>query len=386
VTGTFAGLDRVYLARACELAERGRSSTSPNPPVGAVIARGTSTLGEGFHRVRGAPHAESEALRDAAERGTDVRGATLYVTLEPCDHMGLTPPCSQAVIDAGIARVVIGTPDPNPRTARAGLVRLRAAGVSLDVVDDEWSRRLVAEFAVSSARMRPYLRLKMASSLDGCIAPRPGEPYWLTGHEARAYVRELRARHDAVLVGAGTVRADDPQLTVRPAFARRKPYRRVIVCEDAAVPTERAVFADVEGYAPTIVLAPAGLRARFADLQTVADVLYVGAEDALRLDLADALESLRARDIATIVCEGGPTLAGALIARGFVDRFDWLIAPTFFANGRAMPVLAGAEGDSGVSRDDGARQVNLRYDRIEALGADVLISGIPLAGKPCSAA
>jgi len=375
VKGSLAALDRVYLARACELAARGRSSVSPNPPVGAVIARAASTLGEGFHRLRGAPHAEVEALRDAAERGADVRGATLYVTLEPCDHTGLTPPCSRTVIDAGIARVVIGTRDPNPRTARQGIVRLRDGGVVVDVLDDEWSRRLVAEFVVSSSRTRPYLRLKMASSLDGCVAPRPGEPYWLTGHEARAYVRELRACHDAVLVGAGTVRADDPQLTVRPPFARRKPYRRVVACEDAALPARRAVFTDVEGYACTIVLAPAGLRAHFRELEAVAEVVYVGDEDVVRLNLAEALEALRARDIATILCEGGPTLAGTLFAQGLVDRFDWLLAPAFFGSGCAVPVLAG-----------GGREAQLRYDRIEALGPDVLISGIPLAEPSCSAA
>jgi len=374
VSATLAGLDRVYLARARELAERGRSSTSPNPPVGAVIVRGTTTLGEGFHRMRGAPHAEAEAFRNAAERGMDPHGATLYVTLEPCDHTGLTPPCSQTVIEAGIARVVVGTPDPNPHTATRGLTRLRDAGIAADVVDDERSRRLVAEFAISSSRTRPYLRLKMASSLDGCIAPRRGQPYWLTGEEARAYVRELRAGHDAVLVGAGTVRVDDPQLTVRPPFARRKPYRRIVACEDAAVPIERAVFSAVPGYDPTLVLAPAGLRACFAELEAVADVLYVGAADAVELDLATALEGLRAYGIATILCEGGPTLAGRLVALGLVDRFDWLLAPAFLRNGSAMPVLGDEPGEA-----------QLRYDRIDALGPDVLISGVPVE-RPCSAA
>ncbi|MBC5798793.1 MAG: bifunctional diaminohydroxyphosphoribosylaminopyrimidine deaminase/5-amino-6-(5-phosphoribosylamino)uracil reductase RibD [Candidatus Eremiobacteraeota bacterium] len=375
MTATLAGLERVYLARARELAERGRCSTSPNPPVGAVIVRGTTTLGEGFHRMRGAPHAEAEALRDAAERGVDVRGATLYVTLEPCDHTGLTPPCSQAVIAAGLARVVVGTPDPNPRTAARGLARLRDAGIAVDVVDDERSRRLIAEFAVSSSRTRPYLRLKMASSLDGCIAPRRGVPYWLTGEEARAYVRELRARHDAVLVGAGTVRVDDPRLTVRPLSARRKPYRRVVACEGAAVSTQRAVFAAAHGYDATIVLAPAGLRARFAELEAVADVMYVGAEDAVQLDLTAALERLRAYDVATILCEGGPTLAGRLLALGLVDRFDWLLAPAFLQNVNAVPVFG-----------DGAGEARLRYDRIDVLGRDVLVSGVPLGEQQCSAA
>ena len=195
--------------------------------------------------MRGEAHAEVEALGDAARRGNAVTGATLYVTLEPCDHTGLTAPCSSAVIEAGIARVLVGVPDPNPRTAAGGIARLRAAGIVVDVADDPASRELIDAFAVSIARRRPYVRLKMAASLDGYVAPRPGARHWLTGYESRAYVRELRAGCDAVLVGAGTVRIDDPELTVRPAYARRKPYRRVVACETAPVPRERAIFSPV---------------------------------------------------------------------------------------------------------------------------------------------
>lgn len=365
-TSGICALDRVYLRRACELASRAQGSASPNPVVGAVVVREGTTLGEGFHRMRGEAHAEVEALRDATARDATVRGATLYVTLEPCDHSGLTPPCSRAVLDAGIARVVIGTPDPNPRTAGAGIARLRQSGVVVEVADDDWCRRLVAEFAVTSARTRPYLRLKMASSLDGCIAGRPDEQRWLTGDEARVYVRELRAQHDAVLVGAGTVRIDDPQVSVRPLYARRKPYRRIVACQDDAVPVQSRIFASIDGYGLTIVLAPQGLRARFASLEAVADVVYVGEPQEKRLDLGAALEALRRYDIATILCEGGPTLVGRLLERGFVDRFDWLLAPALLRNDAAVPVIANAGGD-----------VPLRYDRVERLGPDILLSGVP---------
>ena len=353
----------MYLRRACELAARGVGSTSPNPAVGAVITDGTRTLGEGFHRVRGGPHAEVEALRDAAARGNDARGATIYVTLEPCDHTGLTAPCSLAVRDAGIVRAVIGTMDPNPRTAGAGVARLQAAGVVCDVADDAWSRDLIEAFGVAVARSRPYVRLKLAASLDGYVAPRPGERHWLTGNEARAYVRELRATHDAVLVGAGTVRVDDPQLSVRPPRGRRRNAVRAIACEDATVSRDRSIFAPLEGYDPTIVLAPAGLKERFAPLEAIADVAYVGEATAATLDLRLAMETLRARGIASVLCEGGPTLAGHLLEAGLVDRIDWLVAPALLANPHAVPALGG-----------GVLGTEFVFDRVERLGPDVLLS------------
>jgi diaminohydroxyphosphoribosylaminopyrimidine deaminase/5-amino-6-(5-phosphoribosylamino)uracil reductase len=374
VVATVSGLDRVYLRRACELAARGRGNTSPNPSVGAVIASGSQTLGEGFHHMRGEPHAEVEAIAEAARRGNAVAGATLYVTLEPCDHTGLTAPCSSAVIDAGIARVVVGVPDPNPRTAAGGIARLRAAGIVVDVADDPFSRQLIDAFAISIVRRRPYVRLKMAASLDGYVAPSPGARHWLTGYESRAYVRELRAGCDAVLVGAGTVRIDDPALTVRPPYARRKPYRRVVACETAPVPAERAIFAPVTGYAPTLVLAPAGARASFAPLEQVAEVVYVGEPSAMTLDLARALESLSAYGIANVLCEGGPTLAARLLRDGLVDRFDWLLAPAFLGGPQAVPALAG-----------GASRAELQFDTVERLGPDVLLSGVPYGGAQCSA-
>jgi diaminohydroxyphosphoribosylaminopyrimidine deaminase / 5-amino-6-(5-phosphoribosylamino)uracil reductase len=354
------------------LAERGRGSTSPNPAVGAVLASGSTTLGEGFHHMRGMPHAEVEALRDAAARGADVRGSTLYVTLEPCNHSGSTGPCALAVVNAGIARVVIGTRDPNPPAA-GGAEFLRGFSVPVVLADDAWCRALVEEFVAAIGTSRPFLRLKLASSLDGYVAPREGERFWLTGEAAREFVRELRSTHDAVLVGAGTVRVDDPQLTVRPAHARRKPYVRVVACEHAAVPLDGAIFAPVDGYAPTIVLAPAGLRAEFGSLEKIADVAYVGADDATALDLTLAMETLRARGIASVLCEGGPTLAARLVAADLVDRFDWLLAPALLHRPGALPVFGDAVGPAA-----------LRFDHVELLGPDVLVSArrVPAAAGP----
>jgi diaminohydroxyphosphoribosylaminopyrimidine deaminase/5-amino-6-(5-phosphoribosylamino)uracil reductase len=330
-----------------------------------VIALGSRTLGEGFHRVRGSAHAEVEALADAAARGEPVAGATIYVTLEPCDHTGLTPPCSAAVVAAGIKRAVIGALDPNPRTAGAGVRRLTDAGVAVTLAGDAWSAELIEDFTRAIGGVRPYVRLKLAASIDGYVAPRPGERHWLTGWEAREHVRELRFRYDAVMVGAGTVRVDDPQLTVRPIRGRRKPYSRVVVCERDPVPVERAVFAPLDGYARTIVLAPAGRRAAFSELEDVADVAYVGDEAAVELDLALALEALRGRGIASVLCEGGPTLAGRLLERDLIDRADWLVAPALLGGPDAVPALV---------RGGGGRA--LRFDRVERLGPDVLLSAV----------
>ncbi len=327
-----------------------------------MIALGATTLGEGFHHARGEAHAEVEALRDAQARGNDVRGATLYVTLEPCAHTGLTPPCSEAVRAAGIARAVVGTMDPNPRTAGRGVARLRAADVAVDIAEDTWARELIEDFSVAVSGTRPYVCLKLAASLDGYVAPRPGERHWLSGREAREYVRELRATHDAVLVGAGTVRIDDPQLSVRPPRARRRPYVRAVACGDAPIPRNRALFAPLDGYAPTIVLAPAGQRETFAPLEKFADVAYVGEPSARKLDLRLALENLRARGIASVLCEGGPTLAGCLLEAGLVDRIDWLLAPALLGGPEAVPALALGSGTT------------LRFQRVVRLGPDVLLS------------
>jgi len=363
----------VYLARACELAARAIADASPNPPVGAVLVRDGVTLGEGWHHRRGEAHAEVEALAAARAAGNDVHGATAYVSLEPCDHHGRTPPCTGALIDAGIARVVIGASDPNPKTAGGGIARLRAARLSVDVVDTPAASALIERFAYTiSQSALPFVTLKMAMSLDGAVAAQPGRAEWLTGEAARAFVRDARAQHDAVLVGAGTIRIDDPQLTVRPHAVRRKPYVRIVACETDPIPRSARVLAapedaPAESYDRTLVLAPAGARERFAELEAVADVVYAGAADSRQLDLRAALEAVRGRGIDTVLCEGGPTLAGRLVAAGLVQRAVWLVAPRFLQSPSAVPVLAGA--------DLSTLGNGWRFDRVERLGDDLLLSG-----------
>lgn len=335
-----------------------------------MIVRAGETLGEGYHHRPGEPHAEVEALRAAGARGADVRGATMYVSLTPCNHHGRTGPCSDALAEAGIGRVVIGARDPNPAAA-GGLERLRAAGIAVEVVDDPAAQALIERFVYSLAAPLPFVTVKMAMSLDGAIAPRPGAAYALTGPLARERVRDLRCEYDAVMVGAGTIRIDDAQLTVRPHRARRKPYRRVVACETDTVPRGSRVFASPEGappgaYAPTIVLAPAGIRERFAALEPIAEVVAVGGADARTLDLRAALCALRERGMTTVLCEGGPTLAGRLLEERLVQRIIWFVAPRFLQTPQAVPVLAGADLTRAA---DG-----WRFDRVERVGEDMMVS------------
>lgn len=358
-------IDRLYLDRAYELAARGIGNTSPNPAVGAVVVRDGAIVGEGYHHRAGEPHAEVNALEAA---GDLAQGATLYVSLEPCNHEGRTPPCTQAILRAGIARVVIGTADPNPLTERnSGLASLREAGVAIEVAGDTQAFALIEPFARAISAKRPFVTLKMACSLDGFVAAQHGRQEWLTGPQARDFVRDLRITHDAVAVGAGTVRIDNPQLTVRPAHDRLRPYVRVVVCENDTVDAGANVFVQQEGYARTMVLAPAGLADRFSNLRGVADVVFVGDEGSTQLDVREAFRSLYSRGISAVVCEGGPTMAGTLFGKGLVDRFCWIVAPRLLRTQNAVPVLASGNLFT---------VAGLRFDRLERLGDDVLISGI----------
>lgn len=357
-------LDRLYLERANELAARGTGNTAPNPPVGAVVVSDGRIVGEGYHHRAGEAHAEVLALQAAGDRA---RGATLYVSLEPCNHAGRTPPCSHAVVRAGLSRVVAGVLDPNPKTAEGGLRYLQEHGIEVDIAHDTHSQTIVEPFSRAIRAARPYVTLKMAMSLDGFVASGRGVQQWLTGPQAREFVRELRIAHDAVVVGAGTVRIDNPRLTVRPPHHRLTPYRRVVFCETDSVDSSSLIFTPHDGYARTLVAAPAGLRQRFAELERVADVMYVGSPDSSQLDIGQALRDLRARGISSMLCEGGPTLAGKLVEGGVVDRFYALVAPQLLRSPDAVPVLSGTT----------LPQVpGLHFDRVERVGRDLLVAGI----------
>ncbi len=323
------------------------------------------TLGEGFHHRHGAPHAEVEALR-AANSG--VRGATMYVSLEPCAHPGRAGRCAQAIVDAGIGRVVIGTLDPDPRTRGHGVAQLRDAGIEVTLVDDARAVALVERFGVAVRSARPFVTLKIAASLDGYVAPRPGS-HWLTGPAARSWVRDLRTAHDAVMVGAGTIASDDPQLTVRPGHARAVHYRRVVVCDRPPFPPGRRAVEASEGYGPTIVLV-AGSAEPFGQLGGLAEVVAVGADGSASVDLGAGLVALKERGITSILCEGGPRLAARLLAAHLVDRIEWLVAPVTLAGPHAVPAIAPAAALAGAA---------WAFDEVARLGDDVRLSAHPAA-------
>jgi len=324
--------DHTMMARALRLAERGAFTTRPNPMVGCVIARGDEVVGEAWHVRAGEPHAEVFALRQAGERA---RAATAYVTLEPCSHHGRTPPCADALIESGVARVMVATGDPNPQVAGQGMARLRAAGITVQcgLMQDQ-ARRLNRGFFSRIERGRPWLRVKLAMSLDGRTALSNGESKWITGEAARADVQRWRARSGAIITGSGTVVADDPRLTARvDDGVEVAPVWRVVLDRHLRTPAFAKVLDDS---APTLIFHAPDVRpdARFSKVDC--EPLAV---DDTGMDLPALLARLAARGINEVQVEAGSRLCGALFAQGLVDELLLYIAPVLLGSS-AQPLLA----------------------------------------------
>ncbi len=334
-----ANADIQWMRRALTLARRGEGSTRPNPPVGAVVIRDGRKVGEGWHRGAGLPHAEVEAI--TACRG-DPAGATLYVTLEPCSTHGRTPPCTDLIISRGIARVVVGCPDPNPRHAARGFDVLHRAGIGVDVgCCGVACAELIAPFAKRMREGLPYVTLKLAMTLDGRIADRRGRSQWITGEAARGEVQTLRRRADAVMVGAGTVCADDPSLTCRlPDCGDRW---RVVVDGQGRVPPESRVFTD--GADGTTVVCTASGRPHPVATACCRNEVLVWPFAACngRIALRTVLKKLSAAGMLHVLCEGGGTLAGGLLRAGLVDECVIFYAPAFLGDSRAVSGASGAD-------------------------------------------
>jgi diaminohydroxyphosphoribosylaminopyrimidine deaminase/5-amino-6-(5-phosphoribosylamino)uracil reductase len=343
--------DEGFMRRALTLAERGRGNTRPNPIVGAVIVRDGKVVAEGFHRRAGDAHAEIAALDALARAGGDARGATVYVNLEPCCHTGRTGPCTEAIVAAGLARVVVGCRDPNPKVDGRGLRALRRAGVQVDVgCLAEEARAANRGFFTWVTKRRPLVTLKAAATLDGFIADRAPRrrkaPVWITGQPARAVAHELRASHDAVLVGAGTVAADDPLLTVRlpgTKSARRRLLQPIRVVLDGRLRTSpRAQVLRANGSAaPTIVIGAVGAPAqRVRALERSGAAVELLPARRGRIALRQLLAWLAQQDIQSLLVEGGADVLGAFIDERLVDRVAFFVAPRLLGSG--VPLAAGA--------------------------------------------
>ncbi len=323
--------DAWVMNRALRLAEKGRGWTEPNPMVGAVLMKEGERLGEGYHTAYGAAHAEVEAFKAAAEAGMDARGATLYVTLEPCCHQGKTPPCVEAVIASGVTRVVVAAEDPNPQVAGKGIAALREAGIEVEVgLLEKAAKELNRFFYHFHETGRPWVTLKAALSLDGKIAAEPGKQSWLTGKAAQRYVHGLRHEHQAILVGAGTVLADDPHLGVR-EIEGRDPLR-VILKGEKELPSSLQIFRDE-------------------------NVCVLG-----DLDAAGVLEALAEKKVHSVLVEGGQAVFTAFLKQGLVNELHLILAPIFL----------GREALDFVDLKEGFTLKDVQHKK---LGADLLLVG-----------
>lgn len=358
--------DERMMRRALELAARGLGQVSPSPLVGCVIAsRSGEVVGEGFYIYEEVRHAETIALEQA---GAQARGATAYVTLEPHAHHGRTPPCTEALINAGIARVVVPIEDPNPLVSGKGFAHLRAAGIEVQTgLLEREATRLNEAYIHALRHARPFVHLKLACSLDGKIATRTGDSRWITGEQSRARVHALRHQYDAILIGAGTATADDPVLTDRSGKLRRRPLVRVVLDDGLRLsPDSQLVMTARE--IPLIVF-----TSERADSAAIASLEQRGVEvikDASGgRDLHAVLQELGRRSIQSVLVEGGASVAGAFLDAGLIDKASFFIAPIIIG-GRDAPTAIGGTGAPGI-----ADAINLQDVEITRHGRDVEITG-----------
>jgi diaminohydroxyphosphoribosylaminopyrimidine deaminase / 5-amino-6-(5-phosphoribosylamino)uracil reductase len=365
--------DLAYMRQALALARHGYGSTSPNPMVGALLVKRGRVIGQGWHRRAGEPHAEIEALNDAQARGAQVKGATLYVTLEPCSTQGRTPPCTDAILAAGISRVVAGATDPNPahRGRAFGLLKRGGVAVTHGVLTNK-CQELNEAFNHWIAHRTPFVTVKAAMTLDGKIATARGESKWITGPAARSYGMRLRAGADAILVGINTILADDPALTVRGPAARRsrtrrQPLRRIILDSRARTPLLAKVVTDELASATIIVVTRQAPKNRVAALRRFVDVLVApGSLD--RINLKWLLKVLGAKTVTSLLVEGGSEVNGSFLLERLAHRVAFFYAPMILG-GRAARRAVGGSGARCLEETLGLSDVKWRNS-----GPDLLLT------------
>ena len=334
--------DAAPMRRALALARRAMGDTVPNPLVGAVLVRDGRVVGEGWHRRAGQPHAEVEAIRDAAARGEDARGATLYVTLEPCCTHGRTPPCTEAILRAGIRRVVVAATDPNPAHAGRGLDLLRQAGVAVDAgLMADRSAEMNAGFHHWIVHRTPRVTLKAGMSLDGKIATRTGESRWITSERSRSAAMRLRLQHDAILVGIGTVLADDPSLTIRLRGRPRCPVR-VILDSRGRTPPGARVLTDAFAERTVVVATSCAPEGRLRRIRGLAKVWMAPSDAAGRVDLGWLMGELGRLPVTSLLVEGGGEVHGALLEAGLAHAMRFFYGPLVIGGREARPAVGGA--------------------------------------------
>jgi diaminohydroxyphosphoribosylaminopyrimidine deaminase/5-amino-6-(5-phosphoribosylamino)uracil reductase len=355
------------MKRALTLARRGVGKTSPNPAVGCVVVQNNEIVGEGWHRKAGTPHAEVHALLMAGERA---RGAEIFVTLEPCDHYGKTPPCTEALIRAGVARVFVGMTDPNPLVSGKGMATLRSAGIEVECgILEQDCRELNEPFIKHMTTGMPFVILKCAMTLDGKTATESGDSKWITSDNSRRYVHRLRAMVDAVMVGVGTVLADDPQLTCRMGVRGRDPLR-VIVDSRLRTPLSAALF-NMNSPAKTILATIEPDSSRRGALEDAGAEILACRESDGRVDLEDLLGKLGARGVQSVLLEGGRELAGSALRSGIIDKFLLFYAPKLLGTEGGLGLCGGA------GPDRMADAFRLRDVTVRRFGEDILVTGYP---------
>jgi diaminohydroxyphosphoribosylaminopyrimidine deaminase/5-amino-6-(5-phosphoribosylamino)uracil reductase len=360
--------DALHLARAIELAERGRGRVSPNPLVGAVLVRDGEVIGEGHHADFGGPHAEVAAIGAAGD--ADLRGATMYVSLEPCCHEGKTPPCTEAIAAAGIARVVVGSDDPSEHASGRGAGILRDDGVAVELAEGELAERarlLNQPFRKHARTGRPHVRLKSAASLDGKVTTESGESKWISGESSRARAHRWRAECDAVAVGIGTALADDPQLTARIEGVARQP-RRVVFDSLARLPLDSKLVLAAGEFPLTVVVSRAAPRAATGALIGKGAEVVVATGENEPARVGSALSQLGAQSITSLLLEGGPHLAGAFLDADEIDELHLFLAPIVLGGRGARDAIEG-EGHERVA--EAVRALSLDCESIDE---DLLIS------------